>query len=351
MAADAPAKSGLGFLGQKVGPLPLGVWLVAGGGIYWYLSRNKSASTAGAANQQTDPAGNIGSIDPATGYVYGTPEDTAALAANNAGTGTGTTPPSGTTAQTYPDNATWGRAAVNYLVGIGIDPTEANQAISLYLASQSLTTQYQGDVNLAIQALGAPPSLPGPTGNNPGGVVTPPGTGGPGGGQAATVPNVIGQPAGEAFNVIKAAGLTPAEASPSIKPTWTVTSQSPKAGTKVNPGSKVSYQAKAGGGGGKPPVKPLAPKNLHVTGNNATAAQVSWDLPGGVKNASWLVQNHLGGSTGPVVDNFSTNNTIANLGGALAKPKPGLVKGKKYTVRIRENVSGAPWGSVSFTAK
>lgn len=285
MAADAPAKSGLGFLSQKVGPLPLGIWVVAGGGIFYYVSKRNKASATGA-NQQTDPAGNIGSIDPATGYVYGTPEDTAALAANNAGGGSGTgSSGTGTSAQTYPDNASWGRAAVNYLVGIGVDPTEANQAISLYLASQSLTTQQQADVNLAIQALQAPPSLPGPTGSNPPPVVKPPG---------------------------------------------------------------------GGGGGHHPPPpppkpKPLSPKNLRVAANSGKGVQITWDLPGGVKNATWIVQNHQGGSTGPLADSFKTNNTIVNLGGALEKG--GLQHRKKYTVRVREDVAGAPWGQVSYTAK
>lgn len=180
--ADAPAASsaskGLSeTLTRKVGPLPVWVWLVAAGGIWWYFQRQQSAGAKASAvpNQQTDPAGNIGSIDPATGYVYGTPEDTAALTANNAGTGgTGSAGQNATTGgQAYADNNTWGIAAVNYLVGLGIDPTTANQAITLYLSSQPLTSAQQGDVNLAIQSLGAPPSLPGPVSSNPGPVTTP----------------------------------------------------------------------------------------------------------------------------------------------------------------------------------
>lgn len=183
MADDAPAKAAKGsldFLTQKVGPLPLWVWLGAGVGIWYYFQRQQSASSSAsqAANEQTDPAGNIGTIDPATGYVYGTPEDLAALAANNAGTtGTGSAGSSGTSgAQTYADNNAWGIAAVNYLVGLGIDAATANQAVQQYLSSQPLTTAQQGDVNLAIQALGPPPSLPGPTSTNPNPVTTP-GTG------------------------------------------------------------------------------------------------------------------------------------------------------------------------------
>jgi hypothetical protein len=186
--ADAPApstaKNPLEILKQKIGPLPLWVWLGAGAAIWWYFQRQQAGGSGSAVpNQQTDPAGNIGSIDPATGYVYGTPEDNAALAANNAGTSSPTTGAgSGGTsgAQTYADNNTWGEAAINYLVGLGIDPTTANQAVTLYLASQSLTSAQQGDVNLAIQALGPPPSLPGPVQTNPTPITTP-GGGGTGG--------------------------------------------------------------------------------------------------------------------------------------------------------------------------
>jgi hypothetical protein len=180
--ADAPAaataKAG-SFLTHKIGPLPVFVWLGAGVGLYLYFQRaNSKSASAPGANQQTDPAGNVGTIDPATGYVTGSPEDQAAIAANGAssgiGGGGGSAGQSGTPGKpTYADNDAWGIAAVNYLVGLGIDATTANQAITLYLSSQPLTTSQQGDVNLAIQSLGAPPTLPGPITGNPPPVTTP----------------------------------------------------------------------------------------------------------------------------------------------------------------------------------
>lgn len=180
--ADAPAAaagSRFGFLGKKVGPVPLWMWMAGGIGAWYLITRGKTSAASGSAvpNQQTDPAGNIGSIDPATGYVYGTPEDDAALSANNAGSGTTSATGGSTTAGQYADNNAWGEAAINYLVGRGIDPTTANQAIQLYLGSQALTTQQQADVNLAIQGIGSPPSLPGPSPANNPPVVTPPGGG------------------------------------------------------------------------------------------------------------------------------------------------------------------------------
>jgi hypothetical protein len=177
---ESGAKSAGNFLTRKIGPLPMWAWLAVALVLYLYFERQQAASTSTtAANQQTDPAGNVGTIDPATGYVYGTPEDLAALAANNTGsTSSGSAGQSATSgAQTYADNNAWGIAAVNYLVGLGIDATTANQAIQQYLASQNLTTAQQADVNLAITALGPPPSLPGPTAGSPPPVTSPPGTG------------------------------------------------------------------------------------------------------------------------------------------------------------------------------
>ena len=87
--ADAPAASTesggtFGFLGHKIaGKVPVwAVALAAVGGYYWYTKYGpgKSASSS-TATSQTDPAGNVGVIDPATGFVYGSPEDLAAISA------------------------------------------------------------------------------------------------------------------------------------------------------------------------------------------------------------------------------------------------------------------------------
>jgi hypothetical protein len=97
--ADAPpaaeAKgSTFGFLGHKVaGKIPVWVIAVAAvGGWYWYKNYGpgKSSSTV-PAGVMTDPAGNqCAAINPDTGYCPGTPEDTAALAANAAAGGAST---------------------------------------------------------------------------------------------------------------------------------------------------------------------------------------------------------------------------------------------------------------------
>lgn len=183
MAEGEVAATGSRNLGEvlktKIGPAPLGVWAAVGLGIFLYLQRKKAAAGTGSG-QQIDPAGNTGTIDPATGYVYGTTEDRTALAqSNNSGSdtsGSGSSGSGSTTAGQYPNNQAWANAAVNYLVGLGTDPTVATQAIQSYLESQTLTQTQQGEVNLAIQALGPPPTLPEPTQGNPQPINNPGGT-------------------------------------------------------------------------------------------------------------------------------------------------------------------------------
>jgi LysM repeat protein len=174
----APEGSGGGLkakLGKKIGPLPLGVWLVIAAGIFYYIYKKNNAGSS-TSGQQTDPAGNVGTINPATGYVAGSAEDQAALSSGSSGLSTGSDSGSAggsTVAGQYADNNAWAVAAINYLVSIGVDATSANTAVTQFLSSQTLTTQQQGEINLAIQRLGAPPSPPEPGGNTTP-IVTPP---------------------------------------------------------------------------------------------------------------------------------------------------------------------------------
>lgn len=180
--ADADVKvpegGGGGFkaaLGKKLGPLPVIAWIAIAAAILWYMNKGKGG---GEGAPQTDPAGNVGTINPQTGYVYGSTEDQSALGSGSGSIGSssdvGSTGGS-TVAGQYADNSAWAVAAINYLVSIGVDATSANAAITQFLASQTLTTQQQADVNLAIQRLGAPPSPPEPGGAPPP-VVNPPST-------------------------------------------------------------------------------------------------------------------------------------------------------------------------------
>ncbi len=91
-AAEAAPKAGgstFGFLGHKLfGKVPVWVVAVAAvGGYYWYTRYGPGKSSAAAGGVTgTDAAGNTGVIDPSTGYVYGSAEDSAALAAQQGGT-------------------------------------------------------------------------------------------------------------------------------------------------------------------------------------------------------------------------------------------------------------------------
>ena len=162
------------FAMRKVGPFPVIVYVVLFIGAWYYLEKRKSAAATASTSTGTtvaapstigtDPAGNTGEIDPETGYVYGSSEDLAALQQQTTST---------SSSGQYSDNNAWADAAINYLVGLGDDPTVANSAIEAYLASQSLTTAQQALVNSAVQALGAPPQPPSPTNTTT--VVAPPG--------------------------------------------------------------------------------------------------------------------------------------------------------------------------------
>lgn len=133
----------------KKGPmdLPMGVWVIVGGGGLFFAYRTyKKAGSATPSVATTGTTGN--GVDALGGGTY-TP-----VGGNITTSDTG----SSSTGNSFADNNAWATAAINYLVGLGNDPGIANQAITLYLASQPLTTsQMQAMVNVAIQHLGAPP--------------------------------------------------------------------------------------------------------------------------------------------------------------------------------------------------
>lgn len=308
------SKNTFGFLAQKAGPLPLGIWLLAAAGIYYYLQKRQSSSNTPAAAQSqtgygTDPAGNTGYIDPQSGYVYGSAEDIAALqqqgqVAGNTSSGTGT----GTTGTgSYADNNAWAQAAINYLVARGIDPTEATNAIENYLSSQTLTTQQQADVNLAIQGLGAPPSVPGPSTTQPGQVVVPP-TGGTTGGTTGTgtpPPQFVPQPGQPGF---------PGNPSP------------------------------------QPPRYP-APGGLSAYDVSSTGYRIKWSPvtgPSGEKPTGYTVATYQ--MNGVQVDQFTAGSTDTSEYGAGGK---GLHPGWQYRTNVWANggQQAPPHASVTVTLK
>lgn len=150
-----------GFLGQKVGPFPLFVWMAGGIGV-WYLFFRPKTATGTTADT---------GVDPSTGQPYASE-----LASSQQQLADLQTQAQATGGQHgFQDNQQWSVAAINYLTSTGDDPAQANEAIQQYLNGQQLTPQQQSLVSLAISVLGAPPSPPGPTGTPPGQVAQPPG--------------------------------------------------------------------------------------------------------------------------------------------------------------------------------
>lgn len=145
-----------GFLKQKVGPLPLWVWLAAGLAVWYFLNRQQNSQATSAV----DPG-----LDPATGETYASELGAATQQLSDLQGGQ-----SGVAGGFASDQA-WANAAVNYLVGLGVNATEASSAVEHYIGGQPMTAKEQADVNLAIQGIGAPPTVhplnPGSTGAPP----------------------------------------------------------------------------------------------------------------------------------------------------------------------------------------
>ncbi|HEY1706418.1 MAG TPA: PASTA domain-containing protein [Trebonia sp.] len=334
--ADASGSTGSGalaFLKQKAGPLPVWVWLAGFAVIWWYYERQNSSSTGAASAASsttgtgygTDPAGNSGYIDPETGYVYGSAEDIAALQsegelasntdASGGSSGTGT----------YTDDNAWAEAAINYLVARGVDPTTANQAITLYLAGQNLTTEQQADINLAIQGIGAPPQLPGPSSGNPAPVQ---GT--------VTVPNVIGKSASAADAAITAAGLVPGAHSTG---TGTVNGQTPKGGTSASSGSTVDLSLAGTSSTG----------TSTGTGTTKTAAKAP-AMPGGIHGTPYTNKIDLAWTPVPAATQYRIRATYQSAvvyngtSSTTHATVTGLSPNRTYTIHVSAG-NAAGWSS------
>lgn len=156
------------------------VYILAGvGGVLLLIvlkNRNSGSAAAGAAaaGQSTDPAGNVGVIDPATGYVYGSPQDQAALAtsagssaAGSGGdTGTGNVGSQVTNGPPFTSNAAWSQYAITILTGNGYDAGTLTDELGMYLAGAAVTPLQEDDINAAIAVANYPP-VAGPNGYPP----------------------------------------------------------------------------------------------------------------------------------------------------------------------------------------
>lgn len=148
-----------------IGKLP--TWAVAGGValVVILIIRHRSAAAAAAAAPgspvTTDPAGNVGTIDPETGYVFGSEQDTAALAGSSSSGGSGggdvSVGDQVTNGPPFTSNAAWSQYAISVLTTQGYDGATLANELGAYLGGAAVTAAQQADINAAIGVAGYPP--------------------------------------------------------------------------------------------------------------------------------------------------------------------------------------------------
>ncbi|MEU9022343.1 hypothetical protein [Actinomadura sp. NPDC048394] len=140
-------------------------------GVAWYRARNAPAAAPASSGGGAASSGDA--IDPATGYVYGSAEDTAALGSQGSYLGAGYYGGNGSNVSTistttgFTTNAQWSQAAEDYLVNtVGSDANTVGNALGKYITGQPLSADQVTIVNQAIAFTGYPPAN-GPTGYPP----------------------------------------------------------------------------------------------------------------------------------------------------------------------------------------
>lgn len=248
-----------------------GKWAIGIGGlgaVYFAYKQHTNSSAAGSASTGNDPLTGMpysqdNSIDPLTGQTYlaeaqqyGSVSAAEAAYSSYNGSALGSYGPGvpassyytsngGTTTGTgvsYPDNATWSQAVEAGLSDIGYSQTDVAAALGRYLGRLSLTPAQAQIIYAALAEYGNPPSgsyqvvLAPSTPPNP--KTFPPRP-------QVEVPNVAGFSQVQAEQVLNSEGLKAAatkETAPKGS-VYIVHSTSPKAGTRVNPGSTVTLHA------------------------------------------------------------------------------------------------------------
>jgi hypothetical protein len=141
-------------------------------GFLYIRNKNSSSAANTAASTSIDPATGYaygspedlaalaeqqqtGTIDPSTGYAYGSAQDTAALAAQSGSSGYYN--PVGTTTSTITTNAEWEQEAESLLASSGYNGTTVAAALNAYLAGLPLTSDQQSIVQVALAEAGNPP--------------------------------------------------------------------------------------------------------------------------------------------------------------------------------------------------
>lgn len=259
--ADADVKlPGLGKVSKKTLYIGGAVAAVVVG--YLYIRHGRSSSSSGTGTSGTaDTTGTDTSsqdIDPQTGYPYGSPEDQAALSAQQdsglntnsldnidpstgypygsaqdlQGLGLGGGGTSTTTPTAPVTNADWEQAAVADMEGAGVSAatlSAAEAGLPRYLARLTLTSAQATAVQEAV-ALAGPPPVGGPYSIRTAPAPAPKPA-------QVTVPSVTGIDYDSAASVLKSVGLVAHRGQADV---GRVTIQDPKAGAKVKKGSRVT---------------------------------------------------------------------------------------------------------------
>jgi hypothetical protein len=238
-----------GTVKTPLGPMKKKTAMIAGGGailligVVYYRSKKAAAANAAATSAAATTDANQTGIDPATGFAYGSAEDSAALAQMG---GIGYTPygggGGGTTGQfptgvgpPFTTNAAWGQYCEQTMGSSGSDSIAA--ALGHYLTGSPLQSGESTIVDQAIAVGGYPPTA-GPNGFPPGLNTSNPTTGG-----TVKVPNVVGQETGAGDRVLTAAGLKFSH--PTLtKAGSTIISETPPAGTVVPTGTTIAVGIK-----------------------------------------------------------------------------------------------------------
>lgn len=172
-------------LARKVGPLPLGGWLaIAAVGVAAaiIIQRRRAAANAAAASAEPSVVGPDGERLDATAVASYTPGGFVVGGGGTQATGNTNGADDSFMGPAIPDpktNSDWARAANNYLIGRGYEPSIVIDGVSRFLGGSVLTTQQQAMINDALQNVGPPPENVPPPAVTP--VPVPTGSGGGGG--------------------------------------------------------------------------------------------------------------------------------------------------------------------------
>lgn len=139
---------------KQIGPLPLGVWVIVGGGalgLSFYLYSQEGGG--GSPEESSEPV-----IVEDTSGVPGVGRNAAGWSYDP--------PPEPEQEEGFTNNQEWARAAIEMLVANNYPPDLADSAVRNYIAGNDLNAGEQALINIVLTKMGPPPvTLPPPQGD------------------------------------------------------------------------------------------------------------------------------------------------------------------------------------------